>query len=121
MHLRLFALGFGNVGRALTQMLAEKASELHDRYNLTLGFTGIFTRSTGQALFPEGVSATQLREWAWPSGRVGTSVPLPQSEVLDFIRRCPADVVLELTPLNPHSGQPAIDYIRTALEAGRHV
>jgi len=30
-------------------------------------------------------------------------------------------VVLELTPLNPHSGQPATDHIRAALAAGKHV
>src|SRR5215468_1570878 len=101
MHVRLLALGFGNVGQALARMLAEKASELHDRYDLTLTFTGIVTRSTGHALFPEGVSATQLVEWTWPSGRVGAPVPLPLSETLEFIRQCPADVVLELTPLNP--------------------
>ena len=121
MHLRLFALGFGNVGRALARMLAEKASELHDRYGLALSFTGIVTRSGGHAHFPEGVSAAQLVERAWPSGRVGAPAQLPLSETLAFIRQCPADVVLELTPLNPQSGQPAIDHIRAALEAGRHV
>jgi homoserine dehydrogenase len=121
MHLRLLSLGFGNVGRALAAMLAEKAAELRDRYDLTLSFTGIVTRSTGPVLFDEDVSAAQLVERAWPNGKVGAPVPPLLSDVLALIRQSPADVVLELTPLNPHSGQPAIDHIRAALAAGKHV
>src|SRR5690242_1961661 len=121
MHLRLLSLGFGNVGRALAVMLAEKADELRDRYDLTLSFAGIVTRSTGPVFFEEGVSAAQLVETAWPDGKVGAPVPPPLSDVLALIRQSPADVVLELTPLNPHSGQPATDHIRASLAAGKHV
>jgi len=121
MHLRLLSLGFGNVGRALAVMLAEKADELRDRYDLTLSFTDIVTRSTGPVFFDEDVSAARLAETAWPADKVGAPVPLMLSDVLALIRQSPADVVLELTPLNPHSGQPATDHIRAALVAGKHV
>jgi homoserine dehydrogenase len=121
MHIRLFALGFGNVGRALAQMLADKAVELHDRYNLTLSFTGIATRSKGAVLFEPGAHAAELLTAAWQRGRTPSPPPLSHSDLLHVVREVPADVVLELTPLNPHSGQPAIDYIRAALASDRHV
>ncbi|MCZ7544598.1 MAG: hypothetical protein M5R40_14235 [Anaerolineae bacterium] len=41
--------------------------------------------------------------------------------MLAFIRACPADLIFEATWLDPHAGQPATDYVRAALRAGRHV
>ena len=41
--------------------------------------------------------------------------------MLAFIETCPADLVMESTWLNPQTGQPATDYVRAALNAGRHV
>ena len=38
-----------------------------------------------------------------------------------FARACPADVLVELTTLNPLTGQPALDHIRAALAAGKIV
>lgn len=121
MHLRLASLGFGNVGRALAQMLAEKADELQKRYDLTFSFTGIYTRSAGAVLWPEGVSAGAVAAMEWPPAGRHHGTEQTTSDALDFIRDVPADVVLELTTLNPQSGQPAIDHIRAALSAGKHV
>jgi homoserine dehydrogenase len=45
----------------------------------------------------------------------------PITDTFDFIRTCPADLIMEATWLNPQTGQPATDYARAALEAGRHV
>jgi homoserine dehydrogenase len=147
MHLRLASLGFGNVGRALAIMLAEKADDLQRRYDLTFSFTGAFTRSAGGWIAPGGVSPAALAASKWPKG--GSAVmPVvgnwPAGELpppvrgdprehlamhtsvfaggaVEFVRTCPADVVLELTALNPQTGQPAIDHIRAALIAGKHV
>jgi len=37
-----------------------------------------------------------------------------------WLKASQADVLFENTSMNPHTGQPAIDYIRTALNAGIH-
>ncbi|MGZ3679055.1 MAG: homoserine dehydrogenase [Ktedonobacterales bacterium] len=121
MHLRLASLGFGNVGRALAQMLAEKADELQQGYDLTLSFTGIYTRSAGAVVWPEGVSAREVAAMERPPADRQHGTGQTTSDALDFIRNVPADVVLELTTLNPQSGQPAIEHIRAALSAGKHV
>jgi homoserine dehydrogenase len=121
MQLRLLSLGYGNVARALVQMLAEKANELHARYGLTFRFTGIYTRSTGFVGIPEGVSPAELLAMKWPPAGAQAGIQPTEDEVRRFIEQCPADVVLELTSLNPHTGQPALDHVRWALAAGRHV
>jgi homoserine dehydrogenase len=120
MQLRLLSLGYGNVARALVQMLAEKANELHTRYDLTFRFTGIYTRSTGFVAIPEGASPAEMLAMRWPPAG-GQGRVTPENEAARLIQQCPADVVLELTSLNPHTGQPALDHVRTALMAGRHV
>ncbi len=122
MHVKLALLGFGNVGRALARLLLRKTEVLQRDYNLTYTVTGIATNSRGVAINPDGIdleSALQLVESdSWLDAlHVGDSVP----DTAAFISACPADVVLEATWLNPQTGQPATDYVRAALEAGRHV
>ena len=137
MHLRIASVGFGNVGQALASLLAEKAGELEDRYGLTLSFTGAFTRSSGAWIAPDGISPAALAASGWPRATrdtmptreeavrlVGALAGGPRYFVggaLALIRECPADVVLELTALNPLTGQPATDHIRAALTSGKHV
>jgi homoserine dehydrogenase len=117
----LLSLGFGNVGQALARMLAAKEATLRDDYDLTFTFTGVYTRITGALSFPGGVSASQLVALGWPVTAGSPAVAAGPADPLEFIRACPADVVLELSALDPMTGQPATDYIRTALRSGRHV
>ncbi len=121
MHLRLASLGFGNVGRALAAMLAEKEGVLRERYGLTVAFTGAMTRSAGGWVAPEGVSAAALAASGWPKGVPPAGTQPFSGDALAFVRQAPADVLLELTTLNPRDGQPALDHVRAALAAGRHV
>jgi homoserine dehydrogenase len=123
MQLRLFCLGFGNVGQALASLLATKADVLYRRYGLLVRYTGIYTRSTGFVGMSEGASPAQVVAMGWPPRTAPDSNrrQSPRDEVVFSIRECPADVVIELTPLDPYSGQPALDHIRTALAAGRSV
>ena len=121
MNIRLASLGFGNVGRALAIMLAEKAEELRLQYDLAFAFSGALTRTSGGWIARDGVSPRELASSGWPVGEQPAGVEYFNDEPLAFVASCPADIVLELTPLNAESGQPAIDHIRAALTSGRHV
>ncbi len=121
MHLRILSLGFGNVGRAVAVMLAEKADELRERYDLTVAYAGIYTRSGGLVTFGAGADPASLAATDWAERASVAKSAASVDEALKAIRTTPADVVLELTALDPRSGQPAIDHIRAALNAGRHV
>jgi homoserine dehydrogenase len=121
MDLRLASLGHGNVGRAVARMLADKADELLRGYDVWFRYTGLYTRSAGPEIMPEGMAPAQVVAAGLPMGDRLTGGSRPVSDALTFIRTCPADVVLELTTLNPQSGQPAIEHVRAALDAGKHV
>lgn len=116
-HYNLACLGFGNVGRALAQLLESKRAELQARYDLTYTLTGLATRRLGWHVRPEGYTAADLA-----AGEVGTAVgPWDALSLADWLAQTRADVLFENTSMNPHTGQPALDYARTALKAGVHV
>ncbi len=72
MHLRIAILGYGNVGRALMALLAEKEAVLRDQHDLTVGVVGIMTRSAGgwlTTMTPEGISPGGCAGLGLASGR----------------------------------------------------
>src|SRR5215471_17650124 len=120
-HLRVALLGCGNVGRALLAMVAEKTDALREERDLTLTFTGGLTRSAGGWISPTGVDAAALLTSGWPKGSAPTDAQTFTGDGVAFAREAPADVLVELTALNPLTGQPATDHIRAALESGKSV
>ncbi len=120
-HYRLAFLGFGNVGRALADLLEDKRQELETKYDLTFSVTGIATGSHGRLIRAEGLDARAAARLVEAGGSLDEWDGLHPADAFDFIRQCPADVLFENTPVNHADGQPAIDHIRTALEAGMHV
>ncbi|MBN1285612.1 MAG: homoserine dehydrogenase [Anaerolineae bacterium] len=124
MHLNVALLGFGNVGRALAGLLVEKAPVLEAQFGLTYTVTGIATRSRGQVIDSKGVDVREALALvakgealaALPGG-----APSRPDAGVEFIRACPADLVFESIWLDPRTGQPATDYARAALSAGRHL
>ena len=49
------------------------------------------------------------------------SIQQGSTSLNDFIPSCGADLLFECTPVNYIDGQPAVDYLRMALERGMHV
>ncbi len=122
-------LGFGNVGRALVQLLESKRGELRERYGVTFAFTGVASRRLGWHANPAGFAAADLiGESTAITSHGGEPLRGPQgpddqalAELRDWLAASQANVLFENTSMNPHTGQPAIDYIRAALQAGLHV
>jgi homoserine dehydrogenase len=122
LRLTLAFAGFGNVGRALARMLIQKREDLASRHQLLLPVTGIATAAHGFAINPRGLQLAQiLRRIERGQSLTALHRGLPVRDTLDFIRRRPAQVLLELTPLNPWTGLPAVDHVRSALGHGLHV
>jgi len=120
--LRLALVGFGNVGRRF-------ATLLDGRYGRVLRAAGARPMVTGIATARHGaaIRASGLDPGACVAAvRAGRSLGalhrgLAVASVADFIRRVPADVMIEVTPLDPHRGEPATTHIRLALGRGLHV
>jgi homoserine dehydrogenase len=99
---RVALVGFGNVGRALARMLVAT--------KVPFVVTALGTRSHGAVVDPDGIDLGTIL--------AGTDLPLRS---LPLIRDLPADILVEITTLDPTTGEPALSYIREALGAGMHV
>lgn len=121
MRLRIAILGYGNVGRALIALLAEKADTLRERHDLTVSVSGVMTRRDGGWLATEGVSPADVLASGWPGGVAPLGAEKFAGDSLAFAAEAPADALVELTTLNAATGQPALDHIRAALAAGKSV
>jgi len=114
-------VGFGNVGKALVRLLEKKQPVLISQFGFSTVVTGIATGSHGMAIDAGGIDihkAIALVE----SGKSLSSISnkITPANNLAFIRECPAEVLFENTPVNHHTGQPAADHLKTALDAGMH-
>ncbi len=120
MHYKLCLVGFGNVARALARLFVRKADILSQQYGITFSFTGIATGSHGFAVNPEGLDIQKALALVESGRSIAQLSTLPVNDSLAVIRGSHADVMFENSPVNHATGQPAIDHVRAALEAGMH-
>ena len=120
-EIKLVLVGFGNVGRALIRLLDTKRSVLRNDFEFNTTVVGIATGSHGLAINPDGID-TQKALKLIESGETLNSLStiVTPGSIIEFIRSCPADVLFENSPVNHHTGQPAADHLKTALEMGMH-
>ncbi len=98
----LALIGYGNVGRAFARLLEKK------RASYPFRITGIHTARHGTAISERGLAIEP--EFGPAAGSIG-----------EFLDRSRAEVALEVTPLNPMTGEPAIAHLRAAIARGMHV
>lgn len=122
MELGLVLIGFGNVGRNLAHLIERKRDELKARYDLTLRVCGIATRRHGIVVDEAGLDLrAALALVQRGASLAGLNKGQPLRDNFELIRARAGEVMIELAPLEPHSGQPAIEHCRAALESGLHV
>jgi homoserine dehydrogenase len=121
--LNLLLLGYGNVAQALLPLLASRDAWIEQELSIRPLISGIGSRRSGFFIHPTGLSATDLTSSSDPL-QVFQQTGQTCADALAFIhagRAAGATMLLELTTLNPENGEPALTYIRTALEAGMDV
>src|SRR3989304_2643397 len=120
-QIALVMVGFGNVGQAFARLLLRKEQSLAEQVGLRLIVTGIITGRHGGAINSGGINLTRALETIelGQSLDVLSEQPVP-ANVTDFIFSSSADAMLETSPVNHHTGQPAIDHIKAALNKGMH-
>lgn len=109
--LRIALLGFGTVGRALHALLHRQHEALARDHQIEYRITGIASRRLGWRANLDGLDV------ATDSERAGGDC----ADVHDWLQSSAPDVVFEAIALDPTSGQPALDYLRAALDRGTHV
>jgi homoserine dehydrogenase len=121
-QVRLAFAGFGHVGRRFAELLSGPYGRILRRAGVRVVVTGIATGRHGLAVDERGLPLRRALQLL----RAGRSLsPLHRGAAVGstraFVARVPADVLVELTPLEPRTGQPATDHCATALRRGLHV
>ncbi|HET7456202.1 MAG TPA: hypothetical protein VFJ74_01020 [Gemmatimonadaceae bacterium] len=107
-RVRVAFLGFGAVNQALHALLERRRGALARDHGIECVVTGVASRRIG-----------------WRASAAGLDPAHPHAapdrgDVAAWLAASRADVVFEAIALDPYAGQPALDYLRAALEHGAH-
>ena len=101
-------IGLGSVGRGVTEMIAKK--------NPGITITGIADSKSGY-ICNEGIDIMEVLETKRTNGICGDRA----IAAMDVIKKADFDVLIEVTPTNALTGEPALGYIRAALARKKHI
>ncbi len=118
---RVIICGFGRVGRAFARLVSEKSDAIRSGYGLALSIVGV-GELAGSLHRPDGLEgAGTADEFESGGGFAGHPHAQAAWRGIDLIRRAPADVIVETTPTDVQTGEPALGHVREALARGMHV
>ena len=118
---RLALIGFGAVGQGLAQILRYHSDWLARRYGVGLRIAAVCTRSHGNLYDPDGLDPAILLEEVARVGHLRDLPALTDRDAFDIIERTDADLLVEVSPTNLETAEPATSYIRAAIARGMHV
>lgn len=120
-ELKLALMGFGSAGQAFARMLLEKDEEIRQKYDTRVLVVAITTKTRGNLVDAWGIDLDKALKNMENSGRfdkiLGTLENATSQTIADTVNY---DVLVEMTPLEFHSGKIATEHIRSALRRGRH-
>lgn len=102
-RLDVLLAGYGTVGKALHRALGDHREHLSEVHGLDIRVVAI-ARSERVISDPDGIAFREDDGLAWERG-----------ELMDLIWEVDSDVLVEATPTDLETGQPALGHVRTAL------
>jgi homoserine dehydrogenase len=122
--MKIALIGFGVVGQGLAEILRDKAKELQENEGFRPKIVAVATRSRGSLVRADGLDIPLLLN-AIEQGNLSHYPDQPglqqDWDALRIARESNADVLVEASPSNLKTGQPALDLCYAALESGKHV
>lgn len=120
--MKLCLIGYGNVGYGFVRVLLRHGPWLRERFGFAPKIVAVHDIRRGTVLAPEGLDLEALAA-AWVENRDLSELGKSGAGLDAFavIQECGADAVLELTPTDLRTGEPAAGHIRLALTAKKHV
>ncbi len=100
--MRVALIGFGSVGKAFAHLLEQRKSIYPFR------IVGVHTARHGTAYNARGLGAEP-------------AFGPPAANIDEFLQRSQPDVAIEITTLNPATGEPALSHMRAAIARNIHV
>lgn len=122
--MKLILIGFGVVGQGFAEILRDKGPELQRKHNFAAQIIGVATASKGSLYRSSGLDLASLLQAA----ETGSFDNYPAQPGLrrdltagDMIAAREADALVEVSPTNLETAQPALEYCHLALDAGMHL
>lgn len=107
-------IGFGGVGQALIELFINKESYIFEKYNLKINVKYII-KSNGGLYSEEGIDLKELMNFV-KQNEIHKHKLWSEKINIDYvIRNKNIDTLIELTPTNIIDGEPALTYIKSAL------
>lgn len=106
--MRIAIIGFGSVGRGVAEAVAANSNGL---------VVTAVADSKSAVIDESGLNVEEILKTKKTTGMCGS----PDITVSDIISSDAYDILVEVSPTNADTGEPALGYIREALSSGRHV
>ena len=107
MTVRVAVLGLGSVGKGVLEMIARK--------DLDIIVTGVADSKSG-LIDPSGLDIGAVLSSKRAGGFGNTSI-----SAKEVVSRADYDILVEVTPTNAASGEPALSYMKMAIDRGKHI
>ena len=120
---KLVLVGFGNVGRALSRIIASKKEMIESKLRVSLKVTAVID-SKGAAVKDEGFTPQELLKLTEvPRSGVSSFMPygVPGAGVKEVYDVITPDIHIEATPSNYVNGEPGVSNVLYALGKGVNV
>ncbi len=117
--LKIYLVGFGNIGVGFAKILAKKAEAYRERYGLNILLTGI-SFAEGSYISGKGIPLDEAIGYA-TARKLQKHKLYTKESFDDVIGKVDADILVEATPTNIDNGQPGLKHINAAFDRGMHV
>ena len=120
--MRIILVGYGVVGKGVTTILAKRTVEKIKDYGFNPKIVAI-ADIDGAVINPRGFSPEKLealKQKGYPIS-ADSEYGHPGIKATEVIESVEAEVVVEVTPVNIKTAEPALSHITTAFRTGKHV
>ncbi|MHA1786450.1 MAG: homoserine dehydrogenase [Candidatus Helarchaeota archaeon] len=116
---KLGIIGFGNVGRSLSQILIDKKEILREKYGFEYKVVAI-GEMHGSFVNEGGLNLEELINLSFNDFKQHSDWK-EGLKVVDLIREVNFDILIEMSYTNLKDGEPGLTHIKEALKNGKHV
>lgn len=118
---KILLLGYGVAGKAFARILQQTKEKIQADKGIKPVVVGITTGSRGSLYCAEGIDLAEATRQLEEEGRFDPAGPcFTTADSMTAAAQWDYDVLMELTPLNIFTGEPATTHIKTALNRGKH-
>ena len=123
MELAIVLIGYGVVGQGLIDLLVRTADTLRETHGVSFRVVGICDLLRGSVYRPDGLSLSEVQRAVRQSESLADccTTAMTGLDALQMIEQSDAHVVVEATPTDITTGEPAMSYFKAALQTGKHL